>query len=194
MSKRLTIEEYNRIAYAKIKLKELLDSPNCIELIRQNPNYDYMMHVIAHRDAFARLEAHTVYHGRFSPSHDIEKVGLGLVLGRETTKYIHKKTAPHHNVDWYNPNFDILTEKVFDWESCHYTKLKSPETAYDYVGLAYPDKLQLLKPILSELGLWDKHNVNPLQPEQYEKIVSSIHDEHILAELRKSYAYICENF
>ena len=51
MSKRLTIEEHNRIAYAKIKLKELLDSPNCIELIRQNPNYDYMMHVIAHREA-----------------------------------------------------------------------------------------------------------------------------------------------
>ena len=190
----LTLKERNHIDYAKLKLKELLSINDCLQQIRISPNYEYMIHVIAHRDAFAKLEYHTKYHGLFSATHDLEKIGFGLVLGKDITKSIHKKVAAHHNIDWTNPDGNVMIEKIFDWESCHHTKLKAPETAYEYVLLTHPDKISLLEPVLKELGLWGKHNQAPLHEEQYEIIVNSIHDEHILAELRKSYAYICENF
>jgi hypothetical protein len=194
MRKKLTINEQNHIDYVKLKLKELLNMTDCLEVIKENPNYQYMLHVIAHRDAFARLESHTSYHGVFSPEHDIDKVGLGLILGKDIAKSIHKKTAPHHNIDWSNPDSNIIVEKMFDWESCHYTKTKAPETAYEHTISEHSDKINIVSPILNELGLWGKRNEKPLKQSQYQHILNSIHGEHIMAELRKSYAYIQTHF
>lgn len=194
MNRKLTITEANYIRYAKQKLGELLEHPDAITYIRQNPNFDYVMHLIAHRDAFARIEAHTKYHGMFSNTHDIEKVGLALILGKDIAKQIHRKWADHHNIDWDNPDEMILVEKILDYESAHYTKLNSQETAYEYVLSAHKDKLDVIKPVLEELNIWESTNNSRLTKEKYNQIIDSIHDEHILAEVRKSYIYIKNNF
>lgn len=194
MNRKLTIMEVNNIRYAKRKLNELLEHPDAITYIRQNPNFDYVIHLIAHRDAFARLESSTKYHGMFSNTHDIEKIGLSLILGKDIAKQIHRKWAAHHNIDWNNPDKMILVEKLLDYESCHYTKMNAQDTAYEYVMLAHKDKLAIIEPVLKELDMWENVNGGYLTKETYHQIIDSIHDEHILAEVRKSYIYIKNNF
>lgn len=195
MKEKLSIREINNIEYAKIMLKKLLDNQSVImEELEQNENYPYILHVIAHRDAFARLESHTKYHGQFSNDHDIEKIGLALILGKEKAKTIHKKIAAHHNIDWNNPDDAVLTEKMFDWESCHYTKIDIKYTAYEYATENHKAEMPIIMPKLKELSFWENKNTSPLTKEGYDKIITSLHKEHIISEIRKSYAYLKENF
>ena len=52
MNEKLTLLEANYISYSEQKLNELLNKPDAIQYIRENPNFGYVMHLIAHRDAF----------------------------------------------------------------------------------------------------------------------------------------------
>ena len=194
MNNRLSIKERNHIDYAKYMLKALLNNADCMNVIRKNQSYEYILHVIAHRDAFRRLELHTAYHDAFSHEHDVDKIGLSIILGKDEAKKIHRKIAKHHNIDWENPDKAILIEKIFDWESCHYTKLNSPKTAYEYATSQHQDKMTIIEPVLKELDLWQKTNENILTEEKYNKIIASVHEEHILSEIRKSYAYLKSRF
>lgn len=184
-------DEHQRyVNYTKIMLESLLEDPDIVSRLRQDPKYEYALYVIAHRKAFKELESQTRYKGVFSPKHDIEKIGLTVVFGKEVTKILHKKLAPHHNEDWANPDRSVLVEKVFDWESSHYTKVEAPMTAYEFMCHAYPEHRGLLEPILKELGFWGHRNQTPLTEEQYESVIDSISDECLLAELQASYEYI----
>jgi hypothetical protein len=128
----------------------------------------------------------------FSKEHDIDKVGLGLILGKESAKIIHKKIAPHHNIDWDNPDKNILVEKMLDYESCHYTKLGHPDTAYEYVMKTKKEYINVIKPVLRELNLWGFKSNRKLTQETYEKIIASIPDEYVISELYKSYQYLID--
>lgn len=194
MNNGLSIRERNHIDYTKCMLEQLLNNADCMKVIRGNPYYEYILHVIAHRDAFRRLELHTEYHDAFSHEHDLDKIGLTLILGKDNAKQIHRKIAKHHNIDWEKPDKMVLVEKIFDWESCHYTKLNSPKTAYEYATSRHPDKMELIEPVLKELDLWEKTNEKVLTSEKYEKIISSMPEEHILSEIRKSYNYLKRKF
>lgn len=84
----------------------------------------------------------------------------------------------------------ILVEKLLDYESCHYTKLNSQETAYEYSLVAHPDKMLFIEPVLKELKIWKHENTEKLTPEQYIQILEGIDDNHILEEVQASYEYI----
>lgn len=190
----LSVKDKNNINYAKCVLRMILNNANAIDTIRENKEYGYVLHLIAHRDVFRALELHTAYHGAFSNEHDIDKIGLSIALGKDRAREIHKKIAKHHNINWENPDRTILVEKLFDWESCHYTKLGVYETAYEYSMRKHLDVINIIEPMLKELGFWESKNENILTPERYSKIVESIPEEHILSEVRKSYAYLEKNF
>lgn len=189
MYKDLEVKDKNHIAYVCMKLKELLSNDTEHQLLK-NPNLVYVKHIILHRHAFAKVEHRTKYHGMFSNEHDVDKIGLALILGREETRRIHKILAPHHNTTVDSATHDILVEKIFDWESCHYTKLDEPKTAYEYLVTAKPQYTDKMKPIMEELGLWGEENKSPLTEEHYKQMEDSIDDETIIAEVRKSLNYL----
>lgn len=190
MCEKLTLIEAKYIFYAKRELYKILENKNSLDYIKTSPNFEYVMHIIAHRDAFKTIEKNTKYSGLFSNQHDIEKIGLSLVLGKNIAKQIHRKWADHHNIDWDNPDPMILVEKLLDYESCHYTKLNSQETAYEYSLVAHPDKMLFIEPVLKELKIWKHENTEKLTPEQYIQILEGIDDNHILEEVQASYEYI----
>lgn len=190
--KNLSIADKNHIEYTKMKLKELLEKHTLSEYMKGNENVDYMIHVILHRQAFSKIELHTEYHGKFSEKHDVDKVGMALILGREDAKRIHKLTALHHTKGLEENNEDILAEKIIDWESCHYTKIKSQKTAYEYLITEHKDKEEQLKPIMQKLGIWEERNTKPLTKEAYDAMVKNVSIETIETELKKSYNYLCD--
>ena len=187
--KELSIADKNHIQYVVIKLEELLKT-DTIHSLHKNENFEYVKHIILHRHAFAKVEHRTKYHGKFSNEHDVDKIVLALILGREETRRIHKILAPHHNTTVESATHDILVEKIFDWESCHYTKLNEPKTAYEYLVTAKPQYTDKMKPIMEELGLWGEENKSPLTEEHYKQMEDSIDDETIIAEVRKSLKYL----
>ena len=185
----LTIQDKNYINYAVIKLGHILREQDIYDFILNNPNYKYLQHVILHRESFKHLEAHTPYHGKYSGLHDIDKVGLCLVFDKDMTKQLHKRIAEHHNIDWSKLDKNILIEKAFDWESCHYTKLDNQCTAWEYLQTQPTSIQDRMTPILKELG-FTKTNTEPLTPEKYDMLVAHLHMETIIAEVKKSYAYL----
>lgn len=187
MYKDLDVRDKNYIAYVELQLKLIL-SNSPMEQILDNPNLEYVKHLILHRQAFSKVEHRTKYHGKFSNLHDIDKVGIALVLGKEETKRLHKVLAEHHNVKW-ELGEERLVEKVIDWESCHYSKLGEPDTAYEYLMKYHEDKVELMKPIMEELDVWEKHNLEPLTEEHYKQMEESLDMETILSEVTKSYKY-----
>lgn len=189
MYKDLEVKDKNHIAYVCMKLKELLANDTEHQLLK-NPNLEYVKHIILHRQAFAKVEHRTQYHGMFSNEHDIDKIGLALVLGRDDTRRIHKILAAHHNTTVEDATKEILVEKIFDWESCHYTKLDEPKTAYEYLTTAKPQYLEKMKPIMEELGLWGEENKSPLTEEHYKQMSESLDMETVIAEVRKSLNYL----
>lgn len=186
--KELSIADKNHIQYVVMKLTELLQT-DAINKLHKNENLDYVKHIILHRQAFAKVEHRTKYHGMFSNVHDIDKIGLALILGRDEARRIHKEIAPHHNVTVDN-NDEELVEKIFDWESCHYTKIGKTKTAYEYLTENKPEYLDRMTPLLKELKLWNEKKQPVLTKEHYNQMADSIDDETLLAEVRKSLNYL----
>lgn len=187
---KLDVKDKNHISYVCIKLKELLttDVERNIEI---NPNLKYVKHVILHRQAFANVEHKTKYHGMFSLEHDIDKIGISLILGKDEAKRLHKLLAPHHNVSW-KKNDIRLVEKAIDWESCHYSKLNKQATAYEYLMKCKSDKVEVMEPVLKELGLWKKEHKKKLTEKHYKQMEDSVDMETIISSIKKSLKYLSE--
>lgn len=187
----LSIEDINNIEYAVLRLKELNKAGFPDEVIKNNKYYEYICHVILHRNAIHKIEMNSIYKNyRITAYHDIDKIGLTFVLGKDIAKRIHKKWAVHHNLDWENPNNHILIEKIMDYESCHYTKLREPDTAYEYSMKTHPEKMEIIEPILIGLRVNKEVNNNPLTEEKYKEMINSISLNDIRVELMRSYNFL----
>lgn len=188
-------QDVRSILYAKNKLSKILRNPNALEIIKSNDNYDYMIHVILHRKTIKKLASKIPnYKDDFSETHDIEKIGLCLILDKRQVKRIHKAIAQHHNVNWDRPNKNLLIEKAIDWESCHYTKLNSQDTAYEYYLRTTEKSQNVMRPILQKLNFWNKYNTSPLTQKEYDNMVKNLDDDYILSEVKASYEFLCKNF
>lgn len=185
------------IRYAKNRLGTILRQHNALEIIKSNEKYNYMIHVILHRKTVKKLASEITipnYVDEFSQMHDIEKIGLCLSLDKSQVRHIHKAIAQHHNVNWNRPNKDLLIEKAIDWESCHYTKLNSQQTAYEYCLTTTKASQATIKPILKQLNFWKKYNKNPLTQEQYDELVAGLSDDYILSEVQACYDFLVKYF
>lgn len=189
MYKNLDVKDKNHIHYVCVKLKEILDT-DAVHKLQQNENLYYVKHIILHRQAFARVEHKTKYHGMFSNEHDIDKIGTALILGRDEARRLHKQIAPHHNAKPDCEDKNLIVEKIFDWECSHYTKLGKSKTAYEYMVAVRSEFSDAMTPYLKELGLWEERNATPLTKEHYKQMEDSIDMETIIAEVRKSYNYL----
>lgn len=166
------------------QLLKAMDDPKNQERI------DYIAHVLLHRNAFCFLESKTPYVQKFSEYHDFDKIACAFVLGVEETKKLHKQIAPHHNIDWKHPDKLLLIEKAIDWECSHYTKLHRTESAYEYLLHYHPDKKDIMKPILKELGYWKKPHDYELLEYHYECMVHEITDMDYYKAILKSAEYL----
>lgn len=119
---------------------------------------DHIKYTLDHRVAFLHHEKQL--YGKVSIRgwlHDLDKVFLYALLGKEKTSKIHKKYAGHHR-------FKAKTEKdfremVIDWECARYTKPDKPLNAYDTLYRYYPELEDKILPILKELKI-DKSNID----------------------------------
>ena len=59
----------------------------------------------------------------------------------------------------------------------------------EYLMKYHEDKVELMKPIMEELGIWGKNNLEPLTEEHYKQMEESLDIETILSEVTKSYNY-----
>lgn len=119
---------------------------------------DHIKYTLDHRVAFRDVEKQL--YGKVSIRgwlHDLDKVFLYALLGKEKTSKLHKKYARHHR-------FRAKTEKdfremVIDWECARYTKSDKPLNAYDTLYKYYPEMESKILPILQELKI-DKSNID----------------------------------
>ena len=191
---RLSVGDRNDIDYAIIMLSKMLKNEINEDEIKNNPNYKYIMHVILHRKAFKHLEEKTDYKGVYSKQHDIDKIGLALVLGKDKAKKIHHKWAPHHSsFDWSDPDELIFIEKIIDWECSHCTKLDRKETAWEYFIKKYssPENIKFVEPLFLELNMKHKKDKkHKLTKKKYEEMVSKVSFKEVISEIQNSYDFL----
>lgn len=119
---------------------------------------DHIKYTLDHRVAFRDVEKQL--YGKVSIRgwlHDLDKVFLYALLGKEKTSKLHKKYARHHrNRAKTEKDF---REMVIDWECARYTKSDKPLNAYDTLYKYYPEMESKILPILQELKI-DKSNID----------------------------------
>ncbi len=119
---------------------------------------DYVKYTLLHRKAFRQVEKELL--GKVSLRgylHDLDKVFLYPLLGKNLTSKLHRKFARHHK-----NSAKILAdykEMVIDWECARYTKPDKPLNAYDTLYKYYPELEENILPILKWLKI-DKSNIN----------------------------------
>lgn len=89
--------------------------------------------------------------------HDLDKLYMYLFYDKKTASKIHREQTKHHTNDLEKSYFDYI-EMVLDWESARYTKPDKPLNAYDTLYSYYPEMIDIILPILKEMGI-DKSNI-----------------------------------
>lgn len=125
---------------------------------KRKSRIDNIRYTLKHRVAFRMVEKQL--YGKISIRgwlHDLDKVFLYTLLGKEKTSKLHKKYARHHkNSARTKADFK---EMVIDWECARYTKPDKPLNAYDTLYKYYPELEDKILPILKELKI-DKSNID----------------------------------
>ena len=114
--------------------------------------------------------------------HDLDKLYMYLFCDKSKTSKFHREQTRHHVNDLEKNHFDYI-EMVLDWESARYTKPDKPLNAYDTLYAYYPDMIDIILPILKEMGI-DKSNT-PMEEDvlEYTRILSNINSDDIEKEL-----------
>lgn len=116
-------------------------------------------YTLKHRKAFREVEKELFGNVTFRGCvHDLDKVFLYPILGKKLTTKIHRKFARHH-VNSAHTQKDFK-QMVVDWECARFTKVDKPLNAYDTLYKFYPEWEDRILPILQELGLDHKTEVN----------------------------------
>lgn len=113
---------------------------------------DYVKYTLNHRKAFRMIEKQLF--GKVSLRgyfHDLDKVVLYPLFGKDITSKLHRKFARHH-VKRAKTKRDFQ-EMVVDWECARYTKPDKPMNAYETLYTLYPHLEPHILPILKEVGL-----------------------------------------
>lgn len=113
---------------------------------------NYINYTIQHRRAFRKVEKQLFKKVSLRGwLHDIDKVFLYLILGKEKTHNLHKKYSHHHkNKACTDKDYEQM---VIDWECARYTKPDKPLNAYDTLYKYYPELEDKIIPILIRLNL-----------------------------------------
>jgi len=101
--------------------------------------------------------------------HDLDKLFMYLFYDKKSVSKIHRDLSNHHENELPKDYLDYV-EMVLDWESARYTKPDKPLNAYDTLYNYYSDMIEIVLPILKEMGI-DKPNL-PMD----EDIVTSINN------------------
>lgn len=113
---------------------------------------DYVRYTLNHRKAFRKVEKQLF--GRISLRgylHDLDKVFLYPLLGKDITSKIHRRFA-HHHIRCAKTKKDFQ-QMVVDWECARLTKPDKPLNAYDTLYAFYPQLEEKILPILKEVKL-----------------------------------------
>ena len=84
--------------------------------------------------------------------HDLDKLYTYLFYDKKTASKLHREQTPHHVNDLEKTELDYI-EMVLDWESARYTKPDKPLNAYDTLYAYYPEMVDVILPILQEMGI-----------------------------------------
>ena len=123
----------------------------------KNSRFHYISYTIKHRKAFRKVEKELF--GKISFRgivHDLDKVFLYLLLGKDKASEIHRKYARHHVNS--AKTYKDYKEMVVDWECARLTKPDKPLNAYDTLYKYYPFLEDKILKILQNLGI-DKSNI-----------------------------------
>lgn len=109
-------------------------------------------YTIKHRKAFRTVEKELYHKVSFRGYiHDLDKVVLYFLLGKELTSKIHKNLARHH-IKRAKTEKDFK-EMLVDWECARFTKPDKPLNAYDTLYTHYPELESKILPLLKEVNL-----------------------------------------
>jgi len=84
--------------------------------------------------------------------HDLDKLFMYLFYDKKNVSKLHRTLSNHHDNDLEKNYFDYV-EMVLDWESARYTKPDKPLNAYDTLYNYYPEMVDIILPILKEIGI-----------------------------------------
>lgn len=101
--------------------------------------------------------------------HDLDKLFMYLFYDKKTVSKIHRNLCSHHDNDLEKSYLDYV-EMVLDWESARYTKPDKPLNAYETLYNFYPNMIEVILPILKEIGI-DKPNM-PMEEDIIEYVNS----------------------
>ena len=114
-------------------------------------------YTLNHKQAY--LATQLAFRGQVSNSgilHDTDKLVIYGLCDKKQASKLHRMYARHHiNIAKTD---DDLYDCVIDYECARYTKPDKPLNAYNTVFKFCPDKYDILKPALIELGLDSKIN------------------------------------
>lgn len=120
--------------------------------------FDYIKYTLDHRKAFRQVEkdlfGKVSLRGYF---HDLDKVFLYFLFGKDITSKIHRNFS-HHHIKCAKSEKDYK-EMVVDWECARFTKPDKPLNAYDTLYKYYPQIESKILPILVDLDI-AKSNIN----------------------------------
>ena len=119
--------------------------------MRERRTRDYIKHTIRHRKAFRRVEKRLT--GRNSIRgyiHDLDKIILYPILGRELTNRLHKKFSKHHERAECEEDY---IHQMIDWQSAPITKENRPYNAYQTMRLYHMNEEGIYMHLLLKYGL-----------------------------------------
>ena len=117
---------------------------------------DYVKYTWDHRKAFLMVEKKIFGKNSFRAYfHDLDKVFLYPLLGKELTTKIHRSFARHHAKN--AKSLKDMQMMICDWESARYTKPDKPLDAYETLFAYYPHLADKVLPLLREYGLVGDH-------------------------------------
>lgn len=117
-----------------------------------NRRLNYIQYTLRHRKEFKRVEKELLGHNTIRCLvHDLDKVILYLILGKNLTTKIYRRFAKHHIKSAKSKN-DFI-EMIIDWECSRFSKSDKPLNAYGTLYKFYPELEDKILPLLKELNL-----------------------------------------
>lgn len=111
-------------------------------------------YTLNHKRAFLKVEKELLGKNTLKGYlHDIDKVLMYPIFGKEITSRYHRRNRAHHiESNKYKTKKDFI-ESVIDWECARYTKPDKPLNARETLYKFYPEYKNIYLPIIEELGL-----------------------------------------
>lgn len=117
--------------------------------------------------------------------HDLDKLFMYLFYDKKTSSKIHRNLSSHHDNELEKDYLDYV-EMILDWESARYTKPDKPLNAYDTLINYYSNMIDVILPILKEIGLDKSDTLKEEEIMNYVNNLNTITNEDIEKELQQN--------